>query len=97
MTKLSGDRYDDIGTIGMELQDRLKEYFELHGMEPSIQVAGALCHMVADICAGDDMSTSKLMLHIAEAVANSEAEKARRTRDNALMRANRAARLAQDA
>ena len=97
MTTLSGDRYDDIGTIGMELQDRLQEYFEMHGEEPSIQVAGALCHMVADICAGDDISTSKLLLHIAETVAKEEAEKARRDHDNALMRANRAARLAQEA
>jgi len=90
---LSGDRYDDIGIIGMELQDRIQAYLELHGEETGSQIAGAICHMVADICGGGEPA-SKLLLQIAETVANGEAEQARRSHDNALMRANRAARLA---
>ena len=90
---LSGDRYDDIGTIGMDLQDRLQEYLALHGEDTGLPLAGALCHMVADICSNGG-SASKVLLHVAETVANDEAETARRAHDNAVMRANRAARLA---
>jgi hypothetical protein len=74
MTEFTGDPIKDIGIIGMELQDRLQEYFELHGDEPSIQVAGALCYMVADICAGDDILTSDLLLHIFETTAKEETD-----------------------
>jgi hypothetical protein len=74
MTKFTGDHILDVCIIGMELQERLQEYFELNGDVPCIQVASALCHLVADFCGGDDILASDVLLHVTGNVLKMEVD-----------------------